>query len=67
MVIVAENNLKRANAILMKHNSKSVYSFVTYEGKRYAIFEKGTAAALLEIDMCCGCDYKEGRIIERNA
>lgn len=65
MVIIKEGDLSKANAIFKLYNTKPVYSILTYNGQRYIVFEKGVAAALLEVDIRMGCDYKEGRIIER--
>lgn len=65
MVIIRESDLSRANEIFRKYNTKPIYSILPYDGQRYIIFEKGIAAALIEVDMKMGYDYKEGRIYPR--
>lgn len=66
MVIINRRNLSAANEVFAKYNTKPVYSILEYDGKKYLIFEKGIAAAMIEVDMKFGCQYKEGRIIEHD-
>lgn len=66
LVIIKESDLAHANQILDKYNSRAKYSIMNVDNNRYAIFESGTAAALIEIDMKYGLDYKEGRIVKRD-
>lgn len=65
MIIIEEKDLPGANEIFMRHNTKPVYGILNVNGTRYVIFEKGKAAALLEVDMKYGKDYCNGRIIDR--
>lgn len=62
MVIIQEKDYSAANEIFMKYNTRPVYSVLPYNGSRYLIFESGTTAALLEVDMKMGCRYEGGKI-----
>lgn len=66
MIIVREVDLPAANTIFAKYGVKPVYSVLPYNGKRYIVFENSVTAALLEVDMVMGCQYKEGKIIEHD-
>jgi hypothetical protein len=66
IVIIRESDLSKANLILAKYNCKARYSIMTVNNARYVIFDSGVAAALIEIDMKYGLDYKDGRIVTRD-
>lgn len=66
MVIVNQKDYAAANEIFKKYNTRPVYSILDYEGSKYVIFERGVAAALLEVDIKFGCRYTEGRIIDHD-
>lgn len=66
MVIVKEDDYAAANEIFMKYGTKPVYSVLPYSGSRYFIFESGTTAALIEVDMKMGCKYEGGKIIDHD-
>lgn len=66
MVIIQEKDYSAANEVFMKYGTRPVYSVLPYNGSRYLIFESGTAAALLEVDMKMGCKYEGGKIINHD-
>lgn len=66
MVIVNIKDHPAANAIFKKYNTQPIYSILDYQGDKYVVFEKGVAAALLEVDIRYGCQYKDGRITEHD-
>lgn len=66
MVIVNQKYYAAANEIFKKYNTKPVYSILDHAGNKYVIFEKGVAAALLEVDIKYGCKYIDGRIVEHD-
>lgn len=66
VVIIRERDYSAANEIFSKYNTRPVYSVLPYNGSRYLIFESGTTAALLEVDMKMGCRYEGGKIIEHD-
>lgn len=66
MVIIRDQDFAKANEIFTKYSTKPIYSSFMYEGAKYVVFEKGVAAALIEVDIRYGLDLKEGRIIARD-
>lgn len=66
MVIIRDQDFAEANKIFSKYSTKPVYSSLIYEGNKYVVFEKGVAAALIEVDIKFGYDFKEGRIVARD-
>lgn len=66
MVIIQEKDYAAANEIFSRYGTRPVYSILPYDGSRYLVFESGTTAALLEVDMKMGCRYERGKIINHD-